>query len=141
MSVQLEVVRVRGGPMTERTRKRTQLPTAFPCGCPAIVSGRHARILPDGSRVCTCGRVWELAWAMPNNPDDSIAIAVEADHFREEAKKFKAQRDRALAALRDARPVVFNALCAAKADEQPWQVEVRQKILNRVDAEIDGDGG
>lgn len=42
----------------------------------------------------------------------------------------------AVEALRDARPVVYNAVCDAIAETSPWKREVREKILATVDAAL-----
>ena len=44
-----------------RSRRYAQ---RFPCGCPARAWGSHADMvkLKNGTRVCSCGKVWGLIW-------------------------------------------------------------------------------
>lgn len=76
-----------------------------------------------------CGQSDSLQWII-----DRVGLVTSRAEGRTETAVIA--DDPVRAALAEARPFVYNALCTARAEAQPWRVEVAEGVLARVDAAL-----
>ena len=103
-----------------------------------VLDAKHTLVRSDLDQMCDgvitlAARIGALTEEREAAEHERAAMAATYGQWQHRAERAEAERDKALAALREARPYVFNRVTPAN---DTWRSQTATRVLARVDAAL-----